>query len=282
MPLYRHVGIAAAFSPRLSNLLAEAAYHTEHFAERLSVIHVGEATDENERRMREAITEAGLPEDTSVLWTAGSPADALMRTAEQHNIDLLIAGALERTGPFKYYLGSVAHDLVREAPCSLLLFTEPHTEPEPMRRIVFVADYSESALIALTKALRFAEQQTEIEAVHVLRVLSKYGEAMLLSEGVRHERAQEYQTHTLAEEKELLRDFVDAAGHTTVPVETHCIKGRSGYAAAQFVRERNADLLVMPSTDRHSHFFERLFPSDMEWVLREIPCNLWVAREQIA
>ncbi len=282
MSLYRHVGLAAAFSPRLHSLLAEAAFHAEQFTDRLSVIHVGEATDENERKMREAMTAAGLPEDTSILWVSGSPADALLRAIEQHDIDLLIAGALERTGPFRYYLGSVAHDLVREAPCSLLLFTEPRTDPEPMRRIVVVADYSESALITLVKAFRFAEQQAELEMVHVIRVLSKYGEAMLLSEGVGRERAQEYQTHTLAEEKELLRDFVDAAGHTTVRVEAHCIRGETGFAAAQFVREQNADLLVMPSTDRRSHFFERLFPSDMEWVLREIPCNLWVAREQVA
>lgn len=282
MPLYRHVGLAAAFSPRLHSLLAETAFHAGQFTDRLSVIHVGDATDENERRMREAIVTAGLPEDTSILWVSGSPADALLRATEEHDIDLLIAGALERTGPFRYYLGSVAHDLVREAPCSLLLFTDPRTEPEPMRRIVVVADYSESALIALMKTFRFAEQQAELEMVHVIRVLSKYGEAMLLSEGVGRERAQEYQTHTLAEEKELLRDFVDAAGQTTVRVEAHCIRGETGFAAAQFVREQNADLLVMPSTDRRSHFFERLFPSDMEWVLREIPCNLWVAREQVA
>jgi hypothetical protein len=37
----------------------------------------------------------------------------------------------------------------------------------------------------------------------------------------------------------------------------------------------------MPSSSQTSHFFERLFPSDMEWVLREIPCNLWVARERL-
>ena len=282
MALYRHVGIAAAFSPRLPNLLAEAAYHAEHFGGRVSVIHVGDASDANEARMREALVTAGLPGDTSILWVSGSPADALLRAIEQHEIDLLIAGALERTGPFRYYLGSVAHDLVREASGSLLLFTEPRTEPEPIRRIVVVADYSESALIALTKAFRFAEQQAEIEVVHVIRVLSKYGEAMLLAEGVRHEEAQEYRTHTLAEEKDLLRDFVDAAGQTTVPVEAHCIRGETGFAAAQFVREQRADLLVMPSTDQHSHFFERLFPSDMEWVLREIPCNLWVAREHLA
>ena len=44
----------------------------------------------------------------------------------------------------------------------------------------------------------------------------------------------------------------------------------------------NAELLVMPSAGGSGHFFERLFPSDMEWVLREIPCTLWVIRDFVS
>lgn len=281
MSLYQHLGVAVAFSPRLHALLAEAAFHAPHFASRLSLIHAGAHTPEKEARFREALLETGLPEDTPIHWGEhGTPEEAILRAVEKRQVDLLLAGALEKERPLRYYLGSVAHNLVREAPCSLLLLTEPSTEPAPVRRIVVVTDYSESALIAFGKALRFASSE-EAEVVHVIRVLSEYGEAMVLSEGLRRERAQAYQRRTLEEEQALLADFVAAAGRHEVPVEPHVIEGRTGFVAAQFTREHRADLLVMPSASRHSHFFERLFPSDMEWVLREIPSNIWVARERL-
>jgi nucleotide-binding universal stress UspA family protein len=281
MKLYQHAAVAVAFSPRLEALLAEAAYHGTYFGQRLSLIHAGAQTAEKEERLRETLKEAGLPEETPIYWASGGSADeAILRVVDQQQIELLFAGAPERERPLRYYLGSVAHNLVREASCSLLLLTDPHPVPEPFRRLVVVTDYSEAAAVAFAKALRFATKE-EAEAVHVVRVLSEYGEAMLLSEGVRRERAQDYHARTKNEEEALLTDFVVAAGHYEVPVEAHVIEGRAGPVVAQFVRDRQADLLVMPSAHRQSHFFERLFPSDMEWVLREIPCALWVARERL-
>ncbi len=281
MSLYQHVGVAVAFSPRLEALLAEAALHGMRFGNRLSLIHAGAQTSEKERRLQEALRGAGLPEDTPLHWAPqGAPDEALLRVVEQQQMDFLLLGALEKERALRYYLGSVAHNLVREAPCSLLLLTDPSTTPEPFRRVVVVTDYSEGAVVALAKALRFATEE-EAEVVHVVRVLSEYGEAMLLSEGVRRERAQAYQARSKAEEEALLADFVAAAGRHEVPIEAHLIEGRTGLVVARFVRDRQADLLVMPSANRFSHFFERLFPSDMEWVLREIPCNLWVARERL-
>ena len=282
MALYQHIGVAVAFSPRLHALLSEAAHHGLRFGDRLSLIHAGEETPEKAARFHEALREAGLPEDTPVHWAPGTPDEAILRVVEQQQIDFLMAGALERERALRYYLGSVAHNLVREAPCSLLLLTDPSPAPEPFRRIVVVTDYSESAVVALAKALRFAAMEEAVEVeVHVIRVLSQYGEAMLLSEGVRRERAEHYHARTKAEEEALLADFVVSAGRHEVAVEAHVIEGRTGLVVAEFVRARQADLLVMPSANRNSHFFERLFPSDMEWVLREIPCNLWVARERL-
>jgi len=280
MPLYRHLGVAVAFSPRLEALLAETAYRARVLASQLSLIHAGAHTPEKEGHLRQAMQKAGLPGETDIYWGSGAPDAAILSAVETHGIDLLLAGALEKEHPLRYYLGSVARNLVREAPCSLMLLTEPQVEPEPIRRVVVVTDYSEQALIALTRALRLAEQEAA-EQVFVIRVLSQYGTAMTLSEGVRRERAHAYQTATRAREQALLQDLVDAAGRSRVPIEARIIEGHTGHIAAQFAREHEADLLVMPSASRHSHFFERLFPSDMEWVLREIPCNLWVVRERV-
>ncbi len=279
MGMYRHIGVAVGFSPTLAPLLAETARHALNFDERLSVIHAGSQSLEKEDQLRTAIARSGLPEDTPILWTSGkSPEHALLRAIDEHEIDMLIAGALDQENAFRYYLGSVARDLARRAPCSLLLFTRPSKKPEPFRRIVVITDYSEAAAIALGRAERLAARE-EAQQIYVLRVLSTYGEAMVLSEGVSREERRHYHEHHREEETSLLHDFIDAAGRSATSVEAVLLEGHPGRVTSQFAQDNNADLLVMPSLGSHQpHFFERLFPSQMEWVLREIPCPLWIVR----
>lgn len=279
MGLYRNVAVAIAFSPRLEALLAESIHRARLFDAPLSLIHAGELTPEKETRLRQAMQQTGVPEETEIHWVSGSPDAAILNAVDRHGIDLLLAGALEKERPIRYYLGSVAHKLVREAPCSLMLVTRPQEEPQPMRRLVFVTEYSEQALIALMKAIRVAEKESS-EQIFAIRVLAQYGTAMVLSEGVRMERARAYQSTNRVQEQALLNDLVNAAGSSRVPIQAHVVEGHTGYVAAQFARDHDADLLVLPSVGGRGHFFERLFPSDMEWVLREIPCNLWIVREQ--
>lgn len=279
MKLYRNAGIAIATTQRLAALLAEAAYRAEYLASSFRLVHAGAHTSEKEALLVSALRDAGLPDETPIHWAQGSPDEAIIRTIRQQHLDLLLAGAVERERTFRYFMGSVAHDLVRAAPCSLLLLTDATTEPAPLKQIAVVTDYSEGALIALTKAVRFAENEGA-ERVFVVRALSQYGQAMLMTEGVRREQAATYQAVALQEEKVLLQDFIDAVGLANVPVEPHFVEGHPGPALAQFVREHRVDLLAMPSSSGFGHFFERLFPSEMEWLLRELPCNLWVVRDE--
>ncbi len=280
MQLYRHIGISVAFSPRLEALLREGARLSAVMAERVSILHVGPATPEKEGRLADLLGECGYPAATEVHWIEGDPASALPDAAEKSGLDLIVAGALEREQSLRYFLGSVARNLVREAPSSVFLFTEPGVKPEPMRRIVFFTDFSEHSLIALAKTIRFAALE-KAEKIFVLSVQPEFGDAMVFSDGVRRDKARNYYNASMDAGKALLRDFVDAAGDSRTPVETYCLSGHGGQVTADFVRRQQADMLVMPSPDVGGHIFERIFPSDMEWILREIPCNLWVVRERI-
>ena len=281
MGLYRHAAVALTFSPRLEALLAEAVYRARLLEAPLSLIHAGGHSPEKEARIRRAMEASGLTEQTAIHWMKGTPDEAILKAVAENDVDLLLAGALEKERPLRYYLGSVAHKLVRESPCSLMLLPKPETNPKPMRRFVFVTEYSEQSLIALMKTIRLAEK-VQGSQIFAIRVLAQYGTAMVLSEGVRMERAREYQKTSRAHEESLLDDLVTAAGSTTVPIEARVVEGHTGFVASQFAREHEADVLVLPSGAQQGHFFERLFPSDMEWVLREIPCNLWVVRERIS
>jgi len=278
MQIYQHIAVAVRMSPRLSPLLAEAGRMAERLNARLSLIHIGQGDEGHE--FGQALEKAGLPPDTSVYHGRGSPAHAIIEVAEQRNVDLLIAGALEKERVFRYFLGSVARTLVREAECSLMLFTEPKLEPEPVRRIVVITDFSEMSMIALRKAIVLASKEP-VEVIEVVRVHSRFGEAMAMSRGADQGEMAEYLGRTAAEEKSLLADFIDGAGYAPVEIRPVYLEGMAGAVAAKYAHQVRADLLVMPSERPHAAFLERIFPSDMEWVLREIPCNLWVVREKI-
>lgn len=278
MNIYKHLAVAVALSPRLQPLLNETALQTRALSDHMSLIHVGTHDRRTESELRSALVTAGLPDDVPIIWKEGSADTALLDAATEHDVDLLVAGALERERGLKYYLGSVARNLVREATFSLLLFTRPRLDPVPLSRAVMVTDYSENSLIALVKLVRFAEAH-QLETVYVVRALPDFGDAIVTSEGMRRDQERSFRRQSVSEEDARLRDFLDAVGGTTVPLLPKCLVGHSGYEVSSFAREQQADLLVMPSSNHKSRFFERLFPSDMEWVLREIPCNLWVARD---
>jgi universal stress protein A len=65
-----------------------------------------------------------LPRDVNVPFEhhllAGDPAEAIIRTAEQENVDMIVIGTHGRTGLTRLLMGSVAEAVVRRASCPVL------------------------------------------------------------------------------------------------------------------------------------------------------------------
>src|SRR5205085_12272785 len=78
------------------------------------------------------------------------------------------------------------------------------------------------------------------------------------------------------EEEATLEKFVLAAGATEVLTEARCIRGNTGFAASDFVKAVEADLLVVP-VHKGETSAERL-PNHVAWIADVIPCNLWLIR----
>ena len=72
-----------------------------------------------EARLREALAGAGVT-GTAVVHDA-APADALIEIARTLEATLLVVGTHGRTGITRFLLGSVAEEVVRRAPCSVLV-----------------------------------------------------------------------------------------------------------------------------------------------------------------
>ena len=255
-PPYRTVAVASTFSPRFLQVIAEGKRIRDRLCRQMHLIYVGKCDEETTRKFSEAFLQLKLPSESTIHYQEGDPAVAILAVAATNEIDLLVAGALEKEAVLRPFLGNVARRLVREASCSVMLFTKPEQEPKPLGRIVFMAEYSEHGRSALEKVLRLALLE-KCEKLFVIRVYTSFDEA----------RAKEEET--------ALEEFIDSVGQTDVPIEARCIRGNTGYAALDFVQAVEAMLLVVPVDPQQS---ADGLPPHVSWVTDVIPCNLWVIR----
>src|SRR6266403_94907 len=269
---YKTIAVATTFSPRFKRVLAEAKRIRDRFGAELHLIHVGQPNQETPRKFSDVLAELALPADSPIHYEEGDPAEAILAALARENIDVLVAGALEKEIVLHSFLGNVARRLVREANCSVILFTAPQKNPKPLRRIVFIADHSQQGLVAVKTTLMLAEAES-CERLYVIGIITAFDEARASIADEAIGSATHKQNHG---EEDSLEEFVLSAGATEVPIETRFIRGATGLAASDFVRSVEADLLVVPLL-KSGETVQRL-PSNIAWVSDVIPCNLWIVR----
>lgn len=86
--------------------------------------------NEGEEKMKEHIAELIAPEAKSgdgpvesinIYLTTGNPAQRVVHLAEKVDADLIVCGTHGRTGIRRMVLGSVAEEIVRRAPCGVMV-----------------------------------------------------------------------------------------------------------------------------------------------------------------
>ncbi|MGI8481890.1 MAG: universal stress protein [Chthoniobacterales bacterium] len=266
------IAVAVAFSPRFIQVLAEAKRIRDRLGANLNLIYVGKRDLETTKKFTTVLQEIDLPRDTAIHYHQGDPAGAILAAVAANNVDLIVAGALEKEVVLKPFLGNVARRLVRDATCSVMLFTKPERDPQPLRRIVFMAEYSEHGRRALQKAVKLAAIEGS-EKLYVIRVYTSFDQARATRRRRKLDPKDTSVARTLDEEEGALEQFIDGAGVTEVPIEARCIRGNTGYAAADFVQSVEANLLVVPLEPAVSKL-----PNHIAWVTDTIPCNLWLIR----
>jgi nucleotide-binding universal stress UspA family protein len=269
---YKTIAVASTFSPRFKQVLAEAKRIRDRFSADLRLIYGGGHSEDTAKKFRDALAELQLPIDSQIHYEEGDPAEAILHVLTRQKIDMVVAGALEKEAGLHPFLGNVARRLLREALCSVMLFTRPNASPKPLRRIVFVADYSEHALDALKTTLPLALAEA-CERLYVIRIITTFDQARA---SIRADTAHGEKPNTKDDEEDALEEFVLSAGATEVPIEVRCVRGNTGLAASDFVQSVQADLLVVPMQKGRDSIQQ--LPSNIAWVTDVIPCNLWVIR----
>jgi nucleotide-binding universal stress UspA family protein len=277
---YSTVVVGVAFSPNLQANVFEALRMSVFFRATLVMVHVGEKTSEKEAVLTKIISGfEGHPHDIRVFWRAGNPVEVLLNACNSEQADLLILGAIKREGLLKYYLGSVARKITRNAPCDVLLLIKP----------------SVNRVACATGVVNgLAHPKTEETIARAFYVLSSLGAQKLTiveeipedSVAIKVDDDRSLRKSTIAKERiklrensrvQLLLNNIPDKVKETLEIIVQPIFGRRGYSIGHFARVRRADLLIMNAPNKLT-VWDRLFPHDLEYILSDLPTDVLIVR----
>ncbi len=101
----------------------------------------------------------------------GSPASAILKTAQDRQVDWIVMGTHGHSGWHRFLLGSVTERVLQESdrPVVAVRYKKELAEPPAIRQVLCPVNYTEIALQALQQALSIAERfSAQLLVVHVL------------------------------------------------------------------------------------------------------------------
>ncbi len=203
--IFQKLGLAITFSPNALSLLRTAKRMQDLFGSQLCLIHVGEKNNETEDLMKQILKKAGVEKNSyELVWQKGDPSKVITNACESKKVDLLIAGALEKESILKYYIGSVARTIMREAPCSILILTHPTIEPKPFKKFCVSVHYNQLGEYAIKKAYEFAKLEHAEEFI-LIREFQIPGLAITISDGASTQEVEQKRIYLQKEEEQKLK-----------------------------------------------------------------------------
>ena len=276
--MFRRIALAVAFSPRTEALLAEASRLCGAWQAHLTLIHVGVLDTGKMIWLKDTLGRLSIAEQSfDVHAESGDPSKVILRACRDRRIDLLIAGALQKENLVKYYLGTVGRNILRNAPCSVLMLTHPRIEDHAFGHIVALAEDTPHIKETLRAACSIATASRSAW-LHILREIKMYG-LTLAATGQSTEEEYSHLRHQLVrEEIEAAEGLITDLPHEGVKVNIKVVSGKAGYEVSRFAERKHADLIVVGAPERRFNFLDRFFSNDLEYLFADLPCNFMMVQ----
>jgi nucleotide-binding universal stress UspA family protein len=234
--------------------------------------------DRAEELMEALIDESGaedLKEDIVRVHDRGvAPGPVINDYAQEHDVDLVVMGTQGRRGVERFMLGSVAEEVVRRAPCSVMTVrrTGDRAHPPIIDRVLVPVDLSEYTVPLFRAALNVASAYSaRVDLLHVVEPLPF--PVPLMGAVTLHDLVPD----PMEQSKDQLTKLVDSVAHEGVQATPHV---EEGHAAATIVAQAetlDSDLIMMASHGLSG--MERfLLGSVTARVVRRAHCPVLVAR----
>jgi nucleotide-binding universal stress UspA family protein len=222
-----------------------------------------------QRRLIEDIGQAA--ETATIVIEEGGPAEAIQRTAEARECDLIVTG-IARDEPFgRFALGTTVDQLLRSSSPPVLVVK--NRVRHAYRDILVATDFSEASRHSLQMAVRFFPGQK-------LTIFHAYDPPMsgFASDPASYRR----QYRTIAEKQ--YEDFVNALPAVDqIRMLAHPVLefGTPDQLLRDYCRDTRVDLVVLGAQGR-SALFEMFIGSVAKQIMAELPCDALLVREPAA
>lgn len=204
---------------------------------------------------------------------SASPRAAIVDHATEHEIDLVVMGTHGRKGMDRLLSGSVAEEVVRQAPCPVftVLASDDTRADTPIDRVLAPVDLSEQSPLVADHAAGLAEVYgASLDLLHVVEEASfptAYGmDPLTPSVPDVQKRA-----------REALETLVTELDDVSGPVNTHVLAGYAARDIVDFAAEQAADLIVT-ATHGRTGLQRFLIGSVTEKVVRSAPCPVFTVK----
>ncbi|MFA6597691.1 MAG: universal stress protein [Ignavibacteriaceae bacterium] len=276
--MFAKIGLAITFSPTGKALLKETVRLQHLFNSQVVLIHIGERNKESEELLVQTIKSAGVDADKyEVIWTEGDPASAIINSAKDAKVDLLVAGALEKEKMLKFFFGSVARKIMREFPASSLILKSPSVEPINFKKFFVSVDYSPRCERTIRTAFQFALKDNA-EEFTVIRDFYMPGLTAALGEDKSIDELKSLIYQLKKEEEEKMKLFVQELDLKGLDVNIVCVYGKEGFEDSNYARNNDADIFAVTGPEQKMRFFDRFFQHDIEYSFEKLPSNLLIVR----
>lgn len=257
---YQTAAVASTFSPRFFAVLAEADRFASHFGANLDVVHAAARSDEKEGRFKDSLLQLGR--EANIHWEEGrSPSSAIIEVTRRHGHNVLIAGALEREDDGRFFTSGVARDLLRHAPCDLLLVPDPKDGEASFEHVVFGLEPEGDGRPFLQKAVRKLKPPRVTLAI----TETPFAAAIAASRGEAPRDVEAW--------SEELAASIEEEG---TEVEIRIVTSNTGFVLCDVIKSLEADLLVVRAECGEKG---RTLPMHMDWLHQVIPTRLLVVKE---
>ena len=269
-----------AFSPNLRANIFEAARLSVFFGAKLYLIHVGESSEDKLKLLKiflKSFEKDNLVYD--VIFKTGNPVDVILSTSEEKKIDLLILGAVQRERFVKYYVGSIARKITRQAKCSILLLIKPSEERVPCQHIVVNGLKDPKTEQTITSAFYVAEK-LKVDKITIVEEINQGQISVKVDDDKSLRRATIMKERIKLRENSRIKEIISHIPETYTKnkiIKLQPIFGKKGYSIGHYAQISRADLLVMNAPTK-MNFWDRLFPHDIEHILAELPTDVLIVQ----
>ncbi len=280
MPLkpFKSIGIGVAYSPNLKANLFEAARLSVFFNCKLFLIHVGDPSEEKLDMLKIILKSFEKHKlEYEVVFKVGDPVDVILSTVKEEKIDLLILGAVQRERFLKYYVGSIARKITRQAKCSVLLLIKPSVERVPCEHIVVNGLKDPKTEQTITSAF-YVAKQLNAKKITIVEEIRQDQIAVKVEDDKSLRRANIIKERIKLRENSRIKEIISHIPENytqNITIKLQPIFGKKGYSIGHYALVSRADLLVMNAPSKMT-FWDRLFPHDIEHILTELPTDVLI------